>query len=124
MPPDTSRFKAPSVGELFFPLSAPSRYAADYRYLVAYEIIAQGWKKRLGVEGVVVGVNFKNCYRRGWLQFSHVIIIKRAIPATCRHTCCPVSRLVLACVTGVERVYWLGRPESVIASKISTRHTS
>ena len=27
-----------------------SRYA-DYRYLVAYEINAQGWKKRLGLEG-------------------------------------------------------------------------
>ena len=28
-----------------------SRYPIDYRYLVAYEIIAQGWKKRLGLEG-------------------------------------------------------------------------
>ena len=33
-----------------------SRYAADYRYLVAYEINAQGWKKRLGLEGVAGGV--------------------------------------------------------------------
>ena len=29
-----------------------SRYAADYRYLVAFEIIAQGWKNRLGLEGI------------------------------------------------------------------------
>ena len=29
-----------------------SRYAADYQYLVAYEIIAPGWKKRFGLEGV------------------------------------------------------------------------
>ena len=29
-----------------------SLYPTDYRYLVAYEIIAQGWKKRLCLEGV------------------------------------------------------------------------
>ena len=29
-----------------------SRYAADYRYLASYEINAQGWKKRLWLEGV------------------------------------------------------------------------
>ena len=35
-------------------ISSPAciRYAADYRYLIAYEIIAQGWKKRLGPEFV------------------------------------------------------------------------
>ena len=32
-----------------------SCYAANYRYLIAYEIIAQGWKKRLGLEGVGEG---------------------------------------------------------------------
>ena len=29
-----------------------SRYVADYRYLIAYEINAQGWKNRRGLEGV------------------------------------------------------------------------
>ena len=29
-----------------------SGYAAAYRYLMAYEINAQGWKERLGLEGV------------------------------------------------------------------------
>ena len=29
-----------------------SRYAADYRYLIAYEINPQGWRKRPGLEGV------------------------------------------------------------------------
>ena len=32
-----------------------SCYAANYRYLVAYEINARGWKKRLGLEGVGEG---------------------------------------------------------------------
>ena len=31
-----------------------SRYA-DYLYLIAYEINAHGWKKRLGLEGVWAG---------------------------------------------------------------------
>ena len=42
-----------------------SLYPTDYRYLVAYEIIAQGWKKRLCLEGVgggEGGVHFKNYY--------------------------------------------------------------
>ena len=54
MPPDTSKFGRLrranfSSTECTFKIS---RYAAYYRYLIAYEINAQGWKKRLGVEGV------------------------------------------------------------------------
>ena len=32
-----------------------SRYAADYRYLIAYEISPQGWRKRPGLGGVEEG---------------------------------------------------------------------
>ena len=35
-----------------------SRYAANYLYLIAYEINAQRWKKRLGLEGVGGGGGF------------------------------------------------------------------
>ena len=46
-----------------------------YRYLVAYEINALGWKKRLGLEGVGGGgVHFKNCYCQAGVQFLYVII--------------------------------------------------
>ena len=49
-----------------------SRYA-DYLYLIAYEINAHGWKKRLGLEGVWAGggggVHFKNCYCQGGYNF-------------------------------------------------------
>ena len=44
--------------------------SSSYRYLVAYEINAQGWKKRLGLEGVGgEGVHFQNCYCRGGTIF-------------------------------------------------------
>ena len=33
--------------------------SSSYRYLVAYEINAQGWKKRLGLEGVGGGGAFQ-----------------------------------------------------------------
>ena len=50
---------------------------------VAYEINVQGWKKRLGLEGVGGGagegggVLFKNCYCQagGGVQFSCVIFL-------------------------------------------------
>ena len=32
-----------------------SRYAADYRYFIAYKINAQGWKKKRILEGVGMG---------------------------------------------------------------------
>ena len=52
------------------PLRALSRYAAHYWYLTPYEINAQGWKKRLGLEGVGGGgVHFKNCYCQGGYNF-------------------------------------------------------
>ena len=44
-----------------------SRYTANYRHLIAYEINAQGWKKRLSLEGVGGG--------GGGVQFSYVIIL-------------------------------------------------
>ena len=50
-----------------------SRYAVNYRHLVAYEINAQGWKKRLSLGGG--GVHFKNCYCQGGVQLSYVIIL-------------------------------------------------
>ena len=44
--------------------------SSSYRYLVAYEINAQGWKKRLGLEGVGgEGVHFQNCYCQGGYNF-------------------------------------------------------
>ena len=55
MPPVSPRFGAP-LGRANF--SSPSctfkisRYAAHYWYLKVYEINAQGWKKRLGLEGL------------------------------------------------------------------------
>ena len=56
-----------------------SLYPTDYRYLVAYEIIAQGWKKRLCLEGVGGGEG--GCILKiiiakggGGVQFSSVII--------------------------------------------------
>ena len=44
-------------GLTFLVLSASSKshatlLTADYRHLIAYDINAQGWKKRLGLEGV------------------------------------------------------------------------
>ena len=41
----------------FLPLRAALKspatlLTADYRYLIAYEINAQGWKKRLGLDGI------------------------------------------------------------------------
>ena len=53
-----------------------SRYAADYRYLIAYENNAQGWKERLGLEGVggVGRYIFKIVIAKGGgVQFSFVI---------------------------------------------------
>ena len=58
-----------------------SCYAADYRYLIAYEINAQGWK-RLGLEGVGGG---RGCILKiviskwgvGGIQFSYVMIFVR-----------------------------------------------
>ena len=56
-----------------------SCYTANYRHLIAYEINAQGWKKRLSLEGVGMvwgGVHFKICYcQEGGVQFSYVIIL-------------------------------------------------
>ena len=55
-----------------------SRYAADYRHLIAYEMNAHGWKKRLRLEGVGGGAHLKNCYCQaggGGVQFSYVIIL-------------------------------------------------
>ena len=52
-----------------------SRYAADYRYLyIAYEINAQGWIKRLGLEGVGGACILKIVITKG-VQFSYAIII-------------------------------------------------
>ena len=45
----------------FIPLRAPSKshvLRCQLRYLIAYQINAQGWKKRLGLEGVGVGEAF------------------------------------------------------------------
>ena len=63
-------------GLTFLVLSASSKshatlLTADYRHLIAYDINAQGWKKRLGLEGVGGWeggggeVHFKNCYCQG-----------------------------------------------------------
>ena len=56
-----------------------SCYTANYRHLIVYEINAQGWKKRLSLEGVGMGggVHFKTCYCQegGGVQFSYVIIL-------------------------------------------------
>ena len=50
-------------------------YAADYQYLIAYEINPQKWKKRLGLEGVGGrGAHFKNCYCLGGVHFKYVIL--------------------------------------------------
>ena len=50
-------------------------YAADYQYLIAYEINAQKLTKRLGLEGVGGrGAHFKNCYCLGGVQFWYVIL--------------------------------------------------
>ena len=57
MPQDSHRFGVPSVCKLFFPRM--------YQYLIACEINAQGWKKRLGLEGFRGGVHFKKCYCQG-----------------------------------------------------------
>ena len=79
MPPDSPRFGAPSPSSAFSSAACTlkiSRHAANYRHLIVYEINAQGWKKRLGLEGVggVGRVHFKNCYCQGGIQFSHAII--------------------------------------------------
>ena len=53
---------------------------ADYRHLIAYEINAQGWKKRLGLEGLEGGRG-GGCIlktviaKEGGVQFSYVIIL-------------------------------------------------
>ena len=80
MPPDVPRFGRFQCTNFSLGCTFKiSPYSADYQYLIAYEIIAQGWKKRLGLEGVGgEGVHFKNCYCQvgggGKIQFSYVII--------------------------------------------------
>jgi len=74
MPPDGLPQVWGAFGALtFLPLHAPSKSHAtlpiDYRYLIAYEINTQGWKNRLGLEGVGGGVHFKTCYRQGGYNF-------------------------------------------------------
>ena len=52
-----------------------SHYTAFYRYLIADEINAQEWKKKLGLEGVREGggggggVHFQNCFDQGGYNF-------------------------------------------------------
>ena len=54
---------------------------ADYRHLIAYEINAQGWNKRLGLEGLEGGRgggggSLKTVFaKEGGVQFSYVIIL-------------------------------------------------
>ena len=76
MPPVSPRFGAP-LGRANF--SSPSctfkisRYAAHYWYLKSYEINAQGWKKRLGLEGLEKGggggMHFKIFITKGGIIF-------------------------------------------------------
>ena len=55
-------------------------YAADYQYLIAYEINAQKLTKRLGLEGVGGrGAHFRNCYCLGNFEWH------------CRNTFCDVT---------------------------------
>ena len=65
----------------FLPLRAALKspatlLTADYRYLIAYEINAQGWKKRLGLDGIGGGgCIFKIAiYYQEGVQLSLVII--------------------------------------------------
>ena len=53
MPRDSPRFGSFRLANFSSPACTfkISRYAANYRYLIASEINAQGWKKRLGLEG-------------------------------------------------------------------------
>ena len=46
-----------------------SRYVADYRYLIAYEINTQGWKNRRGLEGVGGGCILKIAIAKGGYNF-------------------------------------------------------
>ena len=71
MPQDSHRFGVPLVSKLFFPCM--------YQYLIAYEINAQGWKKRLGLEGVRGGgggggVHYKKCYCQGGYLYLYLFI--------------------------------------------------
>ena len=53
-----------------------SHYTAVYRYLIAHEINAQEWKKKLGLEGVREGgFAFSKLFWLRGVQFSYVIII-------------------------------------------------
>ena len=53
MPPDFLQVCGTFGALTFFPCTFKiSRYAASYRYFIAYEINAQGWKKSLGLEVV------------------------------------------------------------------------
>ena len=54
MPPDSPRLERLCRANFSSPACTfkVSRYAANNRCLIAYEINAQGWKKRLGPEGV------------------------------------------------------------------------
>ena len=71
-----------AFGALTFPplraaLKSPATLlTADYRYLIAYEINAQGWKKRLGLDGIGGGgCIFKIAiYCQEGVQLSVVII--------------------------------------------------
>ena len=70
MPPDSPRLERLCRANFSSPACTfkVSRYAANNRCLIAYEINAQGWKKRLGPEGVGgagVWVHLKNCYCQG-----------------------------------------------------------
>ena len=69
--------------------------SSSYRYLVAYEINAQGWKKRLGLEGVGGGgVHFKNGYCQGGVQFLYVIIWGGGDEVLIHHTINGCKRLL------------------------------
>ena len=75
MPPDAPRFGAPSAG---FPCVQIQNLTlrCQLRYLIAYEINAQGWNKSLGLEGVGGGCNLKIVIAKGGgTQFLYVIII-------------------------------------------------
>ena len=83
MPPDSDSPRLGAPCYLYAYLSSPactfkiSRYAAYCRYLIAYEINAHGWKKRLGLKGVGGGCILKNCYCQGGggVQLSCVIVV-------------------------------------------------
>ena len=77
----------------FLPLRAALKspatlLTADYRYLIAYEINAQGWKKRLGLDGIGGGgCIFKIAiYCQEGVQLSLVIIFLRGGKVLIHHT--------------------------------------